>query len=154
MPARRWPGETFIGIGLAAVGLAMAWATSRLDVAAQYAKVGPAVIPYIVASGLVLFGAALAWSARRTIDTASRSDFAALAALGAGIILYALILKGVGFIISSVVLFVLVAWGFGTRNHLHNLVFGVCLSVAAFVMFQYGLGLNLPMGPLERAILP
>ena len=153
MSSRRLPGEALIGAGLAVLGLGMVWATSQLDVAAAYAKVGPAVIPYIVAAGLVIVGAALAWTSRNEADTTSPSDFVALFALSCGILGYALVLKTAGFIVSSAMLFFLVAWGFGIRQNLANAVIAIALAIAVFILFQYGLGLNLPRGPLE-ALLP
>ena len=153
MSLRRLPGEALIGVGLAVLGLGMAWSASRLDVSAAYAKVGPAVIPYIVAAGLVVVGSAIAWTKRNEIDATSPSDFVALFSLSAGILGYALILKTAGFIVSSAILFFLVAWGFGIRHHVANTAIAIALAVAVFVLFQYGLGLNLPLGPLE-ALLP
>jgi len=152
MSSRRLPGEALIGAGLAVLGLGMVWATSQLDVAAAYAKVGPAVIPYIVAAGLVIVGAALAWTSRNEADTTSPSDFVALFALSCGILGYALVLKTAGFIVSSAMLFFLVAWGFGIRQNLANIAIAIALAIAVFILFQYGLGLNLPRGPLEELL--
>ena len=153
MALRRLPGEAIVGAGLAVLGLAMLVSTAQLEVSAAYAKVGPAVIPYIVAAGLVVIGATLAWTKRNEIDATSPSDFVALVAIGAGLVGYALILKLAGFIVSSAFLFFMVTWGFGIRNHLANAAIAVALAVAVFLVFQYGLGLALPRGPLE-ALLP
>ncbi len=150
---RRYPGEAIIGAGLAVLGAVMLWALSSLEIAAAYAKIGPAVIPGMVAGGLLLVGTALAWSRRNSVDRATPSDLVALAALAAGVIGYALVLRTIGFVVASALLFFLVAWGFGIRRHVVNAVTAILLGIAVFVLFQYGLGLNLPRGPLE-AMLP
>jgi putative tricarboxylic transport membrane protein len=153
MMMRRYPGEAIIGAGLAVLGAVMLWALSSLEIAAAYAKIGPAVIPGMVAGGLLLVGTALSWSRRNSVDRATPSDLVALAALAAGVIGYALVLRTIGFVVASALLFFLVAWGFGIRRHVVNAVTAILLGIAVFVLFQYGLGLNLPRGPLE-AMLP
>jgi putative tricarboxylic transport membrane protein len=149
----RFPGEAIIGAGLTVLGAVMLWSLSSLDVAAAYARIGPAVIPGVVAGGLVVVGSALAWTRRNSVDQTTPSDLMAFAALAAGIVGYALLLRTVGLIVSSALLFHLVAWGFGVRRHVVNAAVAILLGISVFVLFQYGLGLNLPRGPLE-AMLP
>jgi putative tricarboxylic transport membrane protein len=48
--------------------------------------------------------------------------------------------------LSSTILFVLVAIGFGSRRYLRDGLVGLALSAVAYVTFVYGLGLKLPAG--------
>jgi putative tricarboxylic transport membrane protein len=153
MALQRLPGEALVGVGLAVLGGAMFWATSQLNISSAYAKVGPAAIPYLVAAGIVICGVTIAWTRRNAIDVTSPSDIVAVVAISAGIVCFALVLRLLGFILSEAVLFFLVAWGFGVRRHLLNATIAVLLGIAVFVLFNYGLGLLLPRGPLE-ALLP
>ena len=67
----------------------------------------------------------------------------------AGIFAYGLAIVRAGFIVSSIVLFMLVARGFGSRRWLLNAFSGVLLAVAVYSIFTYGLGLMLPPGVLK-----
>jgi putative tricarboxylic transport membrane protein len=58
----------------------------------------------------------------------------------------ALLMPSFGFILSSTILFVLVATGFGSRRHLRDGLVGLALSAVAYLTFVYGLGLRLPAG--------
>jgi putative tricarboxylic transport membrane protein len=51
-----------------------------------------------------------------------------------------------GFVLSSALLFVLVAIGFGSRHYLRDLLLGLALAATAYVTFVHGLGLQLPPG--------
>ena len=57
--------ELFVGLGVAAIGVFIAAETSQITVAPIYAKVGPGVIPYLVAGGLILLGLLFAGNAVR-----------------------------------------------------------------------------------------
>jgi putative tricarboxylic transport membrane protein len=146
----RLSGQAIIGAGLVVLGVAMILSISSLEVSATYAKVGPAIIPYLIGACLVAVGAVVFWQGRNVIDETTPSDLVALGALGVGLLAYAVFLKTVGFVISSAILYFLVAWAFGSRNHLVNMLAAVGLSVAVYFAFNAGLGLNLPRGPLEQ----
>jgi len=63
-------------------------------------------------------------------------------------VLDALLFEWLGFILSSTLLFLLVAIGFGSRMYVRDVVLGLALAVVAYVTFVYGLGLSLPGGIL------
>ena len=50
--------------------------------------------------------------------------------------------------IASAVLFVCVAFGFGSRRYLRDVVIAIVLAIVTYVGFTRGLGLQLPAGIL------
>jgi putative tricarboxylic transport membrane protein len=145
--------EVVLGLGVAAIGVFIAVETSRLTVAPLYAKVGPGVIPYLVAGGLILLGllfAAQAWrGAASRPPQAEASDWRALVVIGIGLILQMLLLERAGFVIASAVLFVCIAYGFGSRRYLRDAVIAILLAVVVYIGFTRGLALPLPAGLLK-----
>src|SRR5262245_17009154 len=104
--------ELVLGLGVAALGVFIGVETSQFQVSPLYAKVGPQVVPYIIAGGLILFGLLFAASAART-PTASAppssgdaledapSDWLALAVMSIGLVAQMLLLEVAGFVIAS-----------------------------------------------------
>jgi putative tricarboxylic transport membrane protein len=150
--------ELFIGLGVAALGVFVAVETSQIAVAPLYAKIGPGVIPYLVAGGLVLLGLLFAVSAARgsapaaqprELPPAGAGDWRSLVVVGAGLIVQMLLIERAGFIIASSVLFVCVAFGFGSRRYLRDSVVAILLATAVYIGFTRGLNLSLPAGLLK-----
>ena len=149
-------GQLAVAAGIVALGAVVLWGSFHLPTGGGYAQVGPGVVPRIVGVGLLLVGALLVREALaggfRGLDEEEerrlRMDWAAFAWITAGIIAYGLAIVRAGFVLSSIVLFVLVARGFGSRRWLMNSVIGALLAAAVFALFNYGLGLTLPAGVL------
>ena len=149
-------GQLAVAAGILALGGVVLWGSFHLPTGGGYAQVGPGVVPRIVGAGLLLLGALLAREALtggfRGLDEQEERrlgmDWAAFAWITAGIVAYGLAIVRLGFILSSVILFVLVARGFGSRRWLLNLVVSAVLAIAIFALFNYGLGLTLPAGVL------
>jgi putative tricarboxylic transport membrane protein len=66
----------------------------------------------------------------------------------AGLVLQMVLVKPAGFVIASAVLFVAVAYAFGSRRLALNAAFGLVLCTVTYVAFTRGLGLVLPAGVL------
>ena len=138
---------------LLVLGVVVAWDASRLGGAAQYARIGPQTIPYVIAIGLAGLGV---W----TIIEAIRGDFPprehqeAMPVLWivAGLLIQLLTIRIIGFTISTGVLFALVARGFGERRFWISVPFGIVIAGAVWLIFARGLSLTLPHGPMEDAI--
>ena len=152
--------ELFVGLGVAALGVFIAVETSQITVAPLYAKVGPGVIPYLVAGGLILLGLLFAGSAVRrqqppphatapALPSKDKSDWRPLVVIGAGLILQMLLIERAGFIIASAVLFFCVAFGFGSRRYLRDGIIAILLAVVVYIGFTRGLSLPLPAGVLK-----
>lgn len=145
-----------LGLGVAGLGLFIAIETSKIQVAPVYARVGPTVIPLLVAGMLMLLGAILVVQAARgrgaATDAEVPSDWQALVAISVGLWLQILLLELAGFVIAAALLFLCVAWGFGSRRMLRDLAIGLALAVATYIGFTKGLDLALPAGVLAGVL--
>jgi putative tricarboxylic transport membrane protein len=114
--------------------------------------VGPRVFPFAVAAGVVILGILYLARSWRGVQTPAEKPAAGglwpLVIISGAILAQALLLETFGFILSSTLLFLLVAIGFGSRNYLRDVILGLALATLAYVTFVHGLGLNLPQGLL------
>lgn len=143
-----------IAVGLFVLAAVIVSDASGYPIRRTYAKFGPEIVPYIVASGVAVLAAltvALAW--RGGFEARDRLNWEGFVFIVAAIVLQiVLIYGGAGFIVASGVLFACAARAFGQRTPVLNLAVGAILATVLFVLFRYGLGLALPSGPLERGI--
>ena len=147
-------GQVAVALGVAAVGAAILWGALGLATSGGYAQVGPGVVPRVVGVGVLVLAAFLLREALtggfRGVDEEAEArmplHWASFLWVTAGIIGYGVLIEHAGFILSSTLLFVLVARGFGSRRWGTNALTGVLLAVAVFAVFNYGLGLTLPAG--------
>jgi putative tricarboxylic transport membrane protein len=150
MHGGRVAGELLLGVALCLAGVLLLIGTSSITVSPAYARVGPRVFPFLVAVGLIAVGVVYAVESsrgRRQIDE-KPATVLPVVVICAAMILDAFLFDRLGFILSSTLLFALVAAGFGSRHYFLNIVIGLVLSGIAYVLFVYGLGLNLPGGIL------
>jgi len=145
------------GLVIALILLALAglvyWDTNRLELNAVYG-IGPKAMPYVVATGLLLLALGNAVLALRgALPERETIDFGALALILGGLAaLIALIAFGGGFILATAVLFAAVSTAFGRRAVLTDLLIGLGLGLATYLLFAKLLALTLPVGPLERLL--
>jgi putative tricarboxylic transport membrane protein len=139
-----------IGLGLVAIAAVIAVDAMHMRVPPIHAKVGPRVFPYVVAAGLAVSGAVIVWQAWRQRFTveAYETDWGAVAIIAAGLILHMNILKPWGFVPAAAILFMAVAFAFGSRRYLRDAVVALGLALAAYLAFTRLLGLQLPGGVL------
>ena len=154
--ARIHPGELAISLGLVALGSFVIYETQNIAETQGYAQIGPRLFPYLIGVGLALCGAVLGWEALSggwrhvPLDDAHlRPDWMAFAVISAGVILHMVIIGWAGFILASILLFVLVARGFGSRKSVRDAIIATILAFVVFFLFTKGLGLTLPKGPFE-----
>ena len=154
-------GQVAVAGGVLAIGALILGGSFYLPTGGGYAQVGPGVVPRVVGTVLVILGAFLLREAFtggfRGVDEEAEAklpmDWVSFAWVSGGIIAYGLLVERAGFVISSTLLFVLVARGFNSRRWLLNVITGLLLAVIVFAIFNYGLGLTLPAGviaPLLR----
>jgi putative tricarboxylic transport membrane protein len=143
-------GELFLGFALVLLGILILAGTLSITVAPAYSRVGPRVFPFAVAAGTIVLGLLYAFESWKGAQTPA-GDHAVkpwpIALISTGIIADALLMPKLGFILSSSILFLLVAAGFGSRRYLRDGLIGLALSAVAYVIFVHGLGLRLPAGP-------
>ncbi len=142
-----------VGGLLLILAIVVGWDASKQTLAATYG-VGPQAMPYLVAGGLLLLGAAHLLEAFRSLPE-SREPFDpwALALIGGGLAaLIAVIAFGGGFIIATTLLFAATARAFGRRALLADLAIGLAIGFIVYLAFTKLLTLSLPQGPLERLL--
>jgi putative tricarboxylic transport membrane protein len=129
------------------------WDTANLQLAPTYG-VGPKAMPYVVASGLAVLAlgnAVLAWRGdfpeREALDP--RAIVLILGGLAA---LIAIVGLGGGFIAATAILFAATAAAFGRRAVHIDLMIGLALAIAVYLLFDKLLALTLPAGFIERLL--
>lgn len=154
-------GQLILSCGVIALGAAVLGGAFQIPDAAGYSTVGPAAVPKAVGAALLLLGAFLVYEVvwlkgfRNHDEEAERAlpmNWTAFAWISGGLILYGLTIEHLGFVPSSVLLFMATAAGFNSRRWLSNAIIALVLATAIFALFNYGLGLNLPKGFLKGVI--
>jgi putative tricarboxylic transport membrane protein len=159
--SREAAAEIILGLGIAALGAFVLVETGQIRVSPVYAKVGPRDIPILVGGIMAALGVALAWqgwrewSVLRTAAAGTTSaagqgtDWLPLAAIAVGLVQQIVLFKVAGFVPTAAVLFFCVAFGFGSRRYLRDILIAIALALVTYVGFVHALGLRLPAGVLE-----
>jgi putative tricarboxylic transport membrane protein len=150
-------GEAIIGAGVLVLAIVLTWQTLTIPVSPIYAKVGPTVVPMITACALGMIGVLLliaAWQGgwQPAEEKEAASDHTALAWVAAGLVLNVLLIGTAGFTIASVILFVCVARGFGSKAIARDAAIGAAFALIAYFGFAQTLGINIGAGLVENAI--
>lgn len=142
-----------IGLGLIAIASVIGFDTMQMQVPPSYARVGPQIFPYIIAIGLAITGVHIAWKSYRggdeVIDEVEPTDWKSVGIIVAGLIAHMNLLKPLGFVPAGLILFMSVAFAFGSRHYGRDAIVGFLLVLFAYLGFTYGLGLQLPPGILK-----
>ncbi|MFC3074284.1 tripartite tricarboxylate transporter TctB family protein [Shinella pollutisoli] len=150
---RRRPDRAALVIAPALLLLAAViwWDASRLSAMSNYARIGPATVPHVVALGLALLAVWTAFEAWRG-DFPEREPIETVPVVWivAGLAGQMLLLRPAGFSIATGLLFALTAYGFGRRKLWISLPVGIVLSFLVWIVFGRLLQLSLPAGPLEH----
>jgi putative tricarboxylic transport membrane protein len=155
---RRMPlGEAIIGAGVLVLAGVVYWQTASIPVSPIYAKVGPTVVPAVTALALALLGVLLLVAAWRggwqsEAERGLAIDRVALLWIAAGLILNVLLIAPAGFTLASIILFVCVARGFGSRALLRDAAIAAVFALLAYFGFARTLGINIGAGLVENAI--
>jgi putative tricarboxylic transport membrane protein len=145
------------GLMLAILGALVAWSTSQMRVPPMHAKVGPQVFPYFAAAALAFLGLcfilqALRSGSEKLAADAEHTEWVSLAFILVGFAIEIALIKPLGFILSSALLFLCVSIGFGSRNYVRDVIVALLLSSAAYFTFTKLLNLQLPAGILGGLI--
>lgn len=156
MTVRNWPLATF-GITIFAIGIAVFFNARGIQGGFGYDAVGPAVFPMIIGGGFMVAAVMICLESLGVDADASDGDEKTnvwpVIVISAAVLIEALLIKKAGWVPMATVVFVAGAWAFGDRRLLLNTVFGLVLSGFILFAFNWGLGLDLPLGILAP-ILP
>jgi putative tricarboxylic transport membrane protein len=114
-----------------------------------YDGLGPSLLPYLIAAGLILTGLPIligAFFARAPTTSARQVDWKPVGLITLGLIVPIPFIVMLGWIPVITVVFALGARAFGSRRTLLDLCFGFVFGILTFAIFNYGLGLHLPSG--------
>ena len=156
-PRRLAMPELLIGIGLLACAAAVAWQTLAIPVSPRYSKVGPTVFPYLTMTGmlvlsLLLIVAALRGGWQPEEEKETPTDWKAMGFVAAGLVANLLLIHPLGFTAASVIMFVLICYGFGSKHPLRDALLGLILALAAYFGFARALGVNIGAGFIENQL--
>src|SRR5262245_22199580 len=128
-----------IGAALLIIGGVVAVDALRMQVPPSYARVGPHIFPFVVAICLGAIGAYFGWNsssphARREIASEPvATDWRAVLLVASGLLIHLLLLKTLGFILVSAVLFFIVAVAFGSRHYARDGLIAIVLSALTYL---------------------
>ncbi|MBX9701217.1 MAG: tripartite tricarboxylate transporter TctB family protein [Acetobacteraceae bacterium] len=151
--------DLLVGVFVLLLGGLALWQALVIPVTPLYGQVGPKVVPFVVAGGLIVLGGCLLFVALRggwswaLEDSAGPVNRRALTLLGAGLLANLALIGVFGFAIAATAQFVLVAAAFGSRRTLRDLVLALVLSLAVWFLFVEALGVNIGAGLLEAQVL-
>jgi putative tricarboxylic transport membrane protein len=150
-------GETIVAAGVLVLAVVVGWQAISIPVSPIYAKVGPTVVPVITALGLGGLGVVLLATAWRggwqlVDEREAVPDRMALSWIAAGLVLNVLLIGPAGFTVASVVLFVCVTRGFGSRTIPRDAAIGAAFALVAYFGFAWTLGINIGSGLIENAL--
>ncbi|AZO27914.1 tripartite tricarboxylate transporter TctB family protein [Mesorhizobium sp. M1B.F.Ca.ET.045.04.1.1] len=156
-PPRLAIPELLIGAGLLACAGAVAWQTLAIPVSPLYSKVGPRIFPYITMAGMILLSLLLILAAVRggwqpEEEKETPTDWKGMGFVVAGLVANLLLIQPLGFTAASVIMFVLVCFGFGSRHPLRDALLGLVLALAAYFGFARALGVNIGTGFIENQL--
>jgi putative tricarboxylic transport membrane protein len=152
MSAHRLPATLF-GSAVVALGVAVVVASQQIKTGFTYDVVGPAMFSNLIGVGLVLSGAASVISARRAsledLPDQLTLNLWPVGLISAALLLEAALISRLGWIPVVATVFVAGTYAFGDRRILSNAVIGLVLATVILLVFTLGLGIDLPLGPLE-----
>lgn len=156
-PRRLAIPELIIGLGVLGFALLALWQTLGIPVSPMYAKVGPTAFPYLTVAGLGVLGVLLIVAAARggwqpEEETETPIDWKGVSFVAAGLLANLVLIGPLGFTAASVIMFVLVCYGFGSRRPLRDAGIGLLLALTAYFGFAKALGVNIGAGVIERLL--
>ncbi|MGQ0662744.1 MAG: tripartite tricarboxylate transporter TctB family protein [Pseudomonadota bacterium] len=152
MNGRTAKRQALMAAGVIALAVLVGYQTLAIPVTPLYARIGPKVFPGMVAAGLLALGLLLLWQARSgswgEIEEDGPPDWRALGWVGLGLAVNLALIKPLGFILASTLMFCCVARAFGSRRPVRDGVVALAVSTAAFVGFDRVLGISIGAGIL------
>ena len=154
--------ELLVAAAVIALGLVILWQTSGIR-DTPTAQISARLFPRMIGVGTIIIGAwyaldvlqggaAAPKSDAEDVDPTLPTDWRCVGFTGLALAAYLLLIESAGFIIASVALFVIAAYGMGSRRYLRDLAIAILLAVAVYYGFTEGLSVRLPAGVLEDVL--
>jgi putative tricarboxylic transport membrane protein len=147
--------EAIFACAVAGLGIMIAGASLQMDVTSSSALIGPRLFPLLIAVSLIAVGLALLREAlvgHIAHERGFELDWAPVGVISLGIVILIVALEYAGWIVAATALFVVVSRAFKSSRPMYDVLIGLALSILSFVVFSYGLGLNLPAGSLTELL--
>lgn len=147
-----------LGGATLALGITVLVVASNINSGFGYDVVGPALFPRLIGCGLIV--AALLIIAEALLRTPEPDDeavpisLAPVVVVSAALLLEVAFLETIGWVPLTAAFFAAGAWAFGDRRVLINVAIGLVLGALLLAAFNYGLGLDLPLGVLAPLLDP
>jgi len=152
------PSHVSIGIAVLALSGFFLAGLSGISGEEGYAGLSPRFVPTLVAIGLAVCGALLTWQGVRggfrnmpeedAELPAAPHNFKGFLWVAAGLVLNMALIGTLGFVLSSTLMMVCVARGYGSRRLVRDALIGLGLTLPMWALFEFLLGINLPLLPL------
>jgi putative tricarboxylic transport membrane protein len=152
------PSHVSIGIAVLALSAFFLAGLSGISGEEGYAGLSPRFAPTLVAIGLAVCGALLTWQGvRGGFRNMPEEDaelpeaphnFKGFLWVAAGLVLNMVLIGTLGFVLSSTLMMVCVARGYGSRRLVRDALIGLGLTLPMWALFEFLLGINLPLLPL------
>jgi putative tricarboxylic transport membrane protein len=149
-------GDLAVAAAVVLLGLIAAWQTTLIPESA-YAAVGPRAFAWGTSAMLIIMGLFLMKDAATGGWSHATDDFGAVDWKGglwmlAGLIVNVALIEHLGFILTSTVLFICTAKGFGSIALMRDAIIGFLLAFVSYVGFDRVLGYKIGSGLIERLL--
>ena len=158
MKSKKIGGELAFAGSLLILGLVVLYDTSKMLVPPGSGTVGPQIFPYVVSGFVIFISLGLFFQIFRGKlgvpegtefgEVVEKTDFKSLAMVAGSMLTYPLLIERAGFIIATSVAFFGVAFAYGAKNLLKNLIISIIFSFIVYFAFAKGLNVGLPAGIL------
>lgn len=160
---QRWI-ELAVAIGVIVMAIAILWLAQDFR-APRSVRVSPRVFPQLVGTGMLLVGvwyvidivrspqSLSAGEDSEDVDITADANWMTLFLLAVALTSFALLVKPAGFSLAAATMFAISSSAMGSKKFLLNILIGLALGLAVFLLFDTWLGVRLPEGWLS-GILP
>lgn len=149
--------EAAFGGAVLLLGLAVLAGAFSIPVGFSYDAAGPRLFPLMIGAGLCLSALLIVLDAFSKAPSAVSADeppmdWLPVVLISAALLFEAAFITSLGWIPVTATVFVAGTRAFGDRRIWRNLVIGAGVGAFILVAFNLGLGLNLPLGPLDALV--
>jgi putative tricarboxylic transport membrane protein len=153
-----------LGLAVVVLGLGVFVIAGTLEVSAAASRlgIGPRFFPALVGGAMVVIGLCYVIDVLRgghgdpeeseDVDADAPADWRGVGLVSGIFLAFAALLDVLGWIIGATLLFFGLSVALGAGRKGRAAVVAVVMGVVTYVLFEYGLGVTLPGGPLEGVI--